>query len=193
MAYSGQAKKAYQKGYGDGLYNRGNRNPFSKSVVPKDYTAYEEGFELGVSSAQSPRGPKGEKGDKGDPGDQGLRGEAGKDGVTAGFAETIVIHPSASGALALDYPSGNVHVLQLSGNITSMSIDNVPSAGWCRVTVIIEQDSTARTVVWPSGTDWGSKGAPDLTGTSTDYIVALYTRDGGTKWAGLFVFAQGDI
>jgi hypothetical protein len=125
-------------------------------------------------------------------GPQGIEGVAGSDGVLAGFAEPIVANGAAGASLNLNYAAANVQSLTLNANLT-LSVSNVP-AGWCRMTLIVTQDAvTPYTITWPTGTDWGSYGVPDLSTLGKESIVILTTRDGGTKWAGLLPFTQGDL
>jgi hypothetical protein len=80
MAYSGQAKIAFDHGFNDALFGRDRDNPYDQSVVGKSWQAYEEGYELGLISDVPPRGPQGEQGEKGDTGSAGTAGAAGADG-----------------------------------------------------------------------------------------------------------------
>lgn len=81
MAYSGQAKIAFDQGFNAALFGRDNENPYDPSVVGKSWQAYEEGYELGLISDVPPRGPQGEQGEQGEPGPSGADGAAGADGV----------------------------------------------------------------------------------------------------------------
>ena len=52
-------------------------------------------------------------------------------------------------------------------------------------TLKIAQDSTARTITWPSSVDWPAATAPTISTDSgaIDYFVFI-THDGGTTWYG---------
>lgn len=80
MAWSGQERIAFEAGREDGIFDRGNQNPYDVNVVPRSWTAYEEGFAQGASSTTPPRGPAGEQGPQGEPGPPGQAGSAGADG-----------------------------------------------------------------------------------------------------------------
>lgn len=59
VAYSGQAKIAFDHGFNDALFGRARNNPYDAGSVPKSVTAYNEGFDLGLISDTPPRGPRG--------------------------------------------------------------------------------------------------------------------------------------
>lgn len=80
MAYSGQARIAFETGFNDALFGRDNANPYDQSVVGKSWTAYEDGYAVGLLSDTPPRGPKGDTGDTGPTGPSGLPGANGADG-----------------------------------------------------------------------------------------------------------------
>ena len=92
MAYSGQARVAFEAGFNAALFGRDNANPYDEEVVGKSWQAYNEGYLVGLISDTPPRGPKGDTGDTGatgatgaagPQGPQGLTGPAGADGATA--------------------------------------------------------------------------------------------------------------
>lgn len=83
MAYTGQERIAYEAGYADGIWNRGNRNPYDQGRVPKSWGAYEEGYLDGSGSqgpVSGPTGPQGEQGEPGPAGPPGINGNDGADG-----------------------------------------------------------------------------------------------------------------
>lgn len=83
MAWSGQEAIAYNAGFDDGVFGRPKNNPYDVGVVPRSFTAYEEGYAEGSISTLPPRGaagPKGDQGDQGPPGQPGTPGAPGDDG-----------------------------------------------------------------------------------------------------------------
>ena len=81
MAYSGQARLAFETGFNDALFNRDRNNPYDVTTVGKSWQAYEDGYEQGLLSDTPPRGPKGEIGEQGESGSPGASGTAGSDGT----------------------------------------------------------------------------------------------------------------
>lgn len=81
MAYSGQAKLAFDTGFNDALFGRDRDNPYNPAIVGKSYTAYEEGYDQGLLSDTPPRGPQGEQGETGPAGPPGAPGTNGSDGA----------------------------------------------------------------------------------------------------------------
>ena len=73
----------------------------------------------------------------------------------------------------------------MTGNVT-FSFSNPPASGTAyTMTIEVIQDSTARTVTWPSSVDWPSGTAPTLSTTSGAVDVFVFTtRNGGTTWYG---------
>lgn len=82
MAYSGQAKIAFDQGFNDALFGRPSDNPYDLNTVGKSYQAYDEGYELGLISDIPPRGPQGEQGNTGAAGPSGTSGANGSDGTS---------------------------------------------------------------------------------------------------------------
>lgn len=90
----------------------------------------------------------------------------------------------SSGTLTLDVNEGNVFTHDLTANVTTVTISNVPGAGAAvGLTIVIEADGTARTISWPASFQWPSGTAPTITGTNNkrDVFVA-FTYDGGTTF-----------
>ena len=95
MAFSGQAKIAFDTGFNDALFGRDRDNPYDPNVVGKSYQAYEEGYELGLISDIPPRGPKGDTGPQGPTGPEGPGGANGADGIDG---NQILVGSGAPGA-----------------------------------------------------------------------------------------------
>ena len=99
--------------------------------------------------------------------------------------EVEVVQAAATGALNLDLAAGNVHVLELSGNVT-LSFANAPAAGVAlALTVVLEQDATGgRLVTWPAGVRWPGGTPPTLSAAASAIDVAALLRVGG-DWLGI--------
>ena len=113
MAYSGQRKIAFNRGFEDALYGRDRDNPYSESVVGGSYAAYEEGYDIGLLSDQPPRGRKGDEGDPGPAGPPGIPGRDGVDGTNGTSVHTGIGAPSAGlgndGDVYIDADNGDVY------------------------------------------------------------------------------------
>lgn len=99
-----------------------------------------------------------------------------------------------SGAVTLDYTNGHYQFGTLTGNITSLTINNPPAsgtAGW--LTLELNQDGTGSRTLTLSSTTYKAAGGtlPTLTTTlgAQDFIY-LTTRNGGTTWR---VSAEKDV
>lgn len=104
----------------------------------------------------------------------------------------IYTSPSIStGQLTLDLSLGNIFNVSLNGNITTMTITNIPSSSFAgNFTLIFTADGTARVVTWTASIKWPSGTAPTLTSTNAKKdTFAFVTLDGGTNWYG-FVGGQ---
>lgn len=97
------------------------------------------------------------------------------------YALPVTADATFTGAESINYANGNVHNLTLTGDVSSITISNWPATGnEGRLTLYINQDSTARTISWPAAVKWTDGTAPSLTTVSQTYVVVLTTIDGGT-------------
>jgi hypothetical protein len=131
MAYSGQARIAFETGFNDALFGRDNANPYDQSVVGKSWTAYEDGYAVGLISDTPPRGPKGDTGDTGPAGAAGAPGAAGTDGADG---NQILVGAGAPGAglgsdgdQYIDSDSGDIYTKvtgswSLQGNLSEVAL-----------------------------------------------------------------------
>jgi hypothetical protein len=89
---------------------------------------------------------------------------------------------STSGSITLDLSTASVFSVNPSGNITAVSITNVPASGRvATVTLIVHQGATPRTIATPSGGIFLSQATP--TQVANKICVFTYlTTDGGTTW-----------
>ena len=89
-----------------------------------------------------------------------------------------------NGLLALDLTTYTVFEFQLTQNITSITLANVPAAGILgSFMIIITGDGTPRSVTWPVGFKWPSGTAPSITSTlNKKDIYVFFSSDGGSTW-----------
>jgi hypothetical protein len=121
-------------------------------------------------------------------GDVDITGEL----VVDSYNESYAAVTSSSGSLTIDCESGNNFSLSLSENVTSSSFSNPPTTGTAYGFVLkVIQDSTDRTITWPTSVDWPAATAPTLSsGSGAVDVFVFYTHDGGTTWFG-FTAGQG--
>lgn len=79
-----------------------------------------------------------------------------------------------SGVVAIDLNDGNRQRLRLTGNITSLTLNN-PIVGADYVLELIQDGTGSRTVTWPATVKWSGNVTPSLTTTpSRKDIIGLY-------------------
>ena len=102
-----------------------------------------------------------------------------------GISEESTAVTSSAGAATLNMRDGTNFTHTLSENVT-YTFSNPASSGYVSsFTLKVTQDSTARTITWPSSVDWAAATAPTLTTTSGGVDVFVFiTYDGGTNWYG---------
>lgn len=93
---------------------------------------------------------------------------------------------SKGGGLTIDLSLGQVITSNLEGNITSITISNIPDNGNANAvgfTLILVADGTARTVTWPVNFKWENGTAPTLTSTNGKAdIFSFVSINAGTNW-----------
>lgn len=108
--------------------------------------------------------------------------------VTAqgGGLETVSTQATASGSVTLDLNSGNVHVLTLTGNVTSLTVSNTTAGKSCTFTLVVKQDGTgSRTWTWMTGAKWAAGTAPTISSAANKVDVFTFmTVDNGSTWYG---------
>lgn len=103
-----------------------------------------------------------------------------------GISEEFTTVTSSSGTVTVDLQAGTNFSLTLSENVTTFNFSNPASSGKVSAFVLkLIQDSTARTVAFPSSVDWPAGTAPTISTDSgaIDFFVFI-THDGGTNWYG---------
>ena len=97
---------------------------------------------------------------------------------------TVTALTVSSGVVDIDLSLGDYFALAPTANITSITFSNLPGSGKGASKFIrFTQDSTPRTVAWPSSFQWDS-GTADSVSTAFGAIdlIAITTFDNGTKW-----------
>jgi hypothetical protein len=90
----------------------------------------------------------------------------------------------SSGAVNIDCALGDYFTLALNANVTSITFSNLPGSGKGATKMIrITQDTTARTVAWPSSFKWadGTAGAVSTASGAID-VLAITTFNNGAAW-----------
>lgn len=102
----------------------------------------------------------------------------------AGVDRNNVNTLATSGAVSIDCDLGDYFVLNLSGNVTGITLLNLPAAGKAlSLAVQIKQDTTARTVAWPASFKWAGGVAGSVsTGSGAVDLLAITSFDQGTTW-----------
>ena len=93
---------------------------------------------------------------------------------------------SGSGSTTLDLTDGNVFQHTASGGNVTFVFSNPPASGKTgSLTLKWIQDSSDRTITWPSSVDWAGGSAPSVTsGSAKVDVYTFFTVDGGTIWYG---------
>ena len=115
------------------------------------------------------------------------RGFANLSAISAtAYNETAVTVTSSSNSKAISCAAGNSFIHTLTEN-TTFSFTNAPSSGASfAFTLKLIQDSSARTVTWPT-LKWAEGTAPTITTTSGGIDVFVFYHDG----TGGFGFTAG--
>lgn len=99
---------------------------------------------------------------------------------------------SVSGTnISIDTTNANTFTHTLTANTTYTFANSSTSGFVTSFTLKVTQDSTARTITWPSSVDWAGGEAPTLsTGSGDVDVFVFFTHDGGTTYYG-FTAGQG--
>ena len=102
-----------------------------------------------------------------------------------GISEEFTTITSSSNAATIDLQDGTNFYHDLTENVTYTFSNPASSGKVSAFTLKIAQDSTARTITWPSSVDWPAATAPTISTDSgaIDYFVFI-THDGGTTYYG---------
>ena len=102
-----------------------------------------------------------------------------------GISEEFTTITSSSNAATINLRDGTNFYHDLTENVTYTFSNPASSGKVSAFTLKIAQDSTARTITWPSSVDWPAATAPTISTDSgaIDYFVFI-THDGGTTYYG---------
>ena len=102
-----------------------------------------------------------------------------------GTTEESTAITSSSNAATINLRDGNVFTHTLSENVT-YTFSNPAASGRASAFILkVTQDSSARTITWPTSVDWAAATAPTLTATNAGVdVFAFLTVDGGTTYYG---------
>jgi hypothetical protein len=102
-----------------------------------------------------------------------------------GISEEFTTITSTSNAATIDLQDGTNFYHDLTENVTYTFSNPASSGKVSSFTLKVEQDTTARTITWPSSVDWPAATAPTISTDSgaVDYFVFI-THDGGTTYYG---------
>lgn len=102
-----------------------------------------------------------------------------------GTIEESTTITSSSNAATLNLRDGNSFLHDLTENVT-YTFSNPAASGKVSMFVLkVIQDSSARTITWPSSVDWAAATAPTLSaGNNNVDVFVFFTIDGGTTYYG---------
>jgi hypothetical protein len=102
-----------------------------------------------------------------------------------GTIEESTTITSSSNAAALNLRDGNSFLHDLTENVTYTFSNPAASGKLSMFTLKVIQDSSARTITWPSSVDWAAATAPTLSaGNNNVDVFVFFTIDGGTTYYG---------
>lgn len=102
-----------------------------------------------------------------------------------GTTEESTAITSSAGAATINLRDGNVFTHTLTENVTYTFSNPAPSGRASAFILKVTQDSSGRTITWPSSVDWAAATAPTLTATSAGVdVFGFMTVDGGTTYYG---------
>ena len=91
---------------------------------------------------------------------------------------------SASGVLVLDIATANAFSVTLTENISTLTLSNPTVSGdLTSITIRWTQDSTPRSITYPSSVKWhAGQGHTLSAGSGAVDVVTMFTVDGGSTW-----------
>jgi len=108
------------------------------------------------------------------------------------YTERTVSPTIGANALTLDLALGEVFLVSKNGNMTTLTISNVPAAtkGTTSFSLKTLANGSSYTWTWPGSVKWAGASAPTFTTTNgkRDWFTFV-SDDGGTTWFG-FVSGQ---
>ena len=119
-------------------------------------------------------------------------------GTLTAYRETSAANQAGiSGSVTFNYENGNIHPFTFGGDITDLTLSDLPSTGDLVLVLYPKQDAggNAWDVTWTldaGSVDWGDAGAPDLSDAANKVDeVVLRRASGGTVWRGTYTKGFG--
>ncbi|ABX34291.1 hypothetical protein Daci_1648 [Delftia acidovorans SPH-1] len=96
---------------------------------------------------------------------------------------TVTALSISSGTVVVDCSLGDYFTLALNANVTSLSFSGLPGSGHgASLMLRFTQDSTARTLAWPSSFRWEGAAPAISTASGAVDLLAITTFDNGVTW-----------
>jgi hypothetical protein len=112
---------------------------------------------------------------------------AGKLSTTGGGKDTVSNLGNLTGTISIDLANGNSFYGTLTGS-TTFTMTGFTSGKECEFVLGIVQDSTPRSITWPTAVKWAGGTPPSIsTGSGARDVFVFRSRDGGTTIDGILV------
>ena len=100
------------------------------------------------------------------------------------YSETAEVATGVTGSRTINLENGNVFRHTLSGT-TTYAFSNPPANGVAgSFTLIIQQPTTARAIIFPASVKWADGEIPDAPPASRVAVYTFITTNGGSRWYG---------
>lgn len=106
------------------------------------------------------------------------RVQAGSTGSASG--STVISQAAQSGAVAVDASTGDIQILNLTGNVSGITISN-PTTGQQLILVLVQDATGSRTIAFTTTVKWAAATAPTWTTTASRKDIVRLIFD-GTNW-----------
>jgi len=112
-------------------------------------------------------------------------------GQLTAYRETVAVQTGLAGAVTIDYALGNVHKLTCTGDVTGLTLDNLPASGiaWSLTLLIVHPAGGSLWAPFGDGSvDFGKLGEPllDITAAQVD-VINLFGEDGAAQVRGAYL------
>lgn len=97
------------------------------------------------------------------------------------YTEKVVVISAATGTVNLDFASGNVFDITLTGNAI-LTFINIPASEAHSVTLIIRQGGTAYSLTLPASVKFSGDTLPTISDINKTSLYTLVTVNGGTRY-----------
>ena len=104
------------------------------------------------------------------------------------YTEAVHTQEDVSGEVTIDMALANVHEWTVTGQVTQVTVTNVPSAGVASsLTLIVHRADPAHTINPPASAVFPDGIEPDMSTSNATHILTFVTVDGGSTWYGALV------